>query len=86
MSSLNEVLKDISKKFGENVVRIGVEDLTVDGVLSLGSPSADFSLYGGIPEGRITEFSGAEGSGKTTTAFICAGQYQKKELERMILR
>ena len=43
MSSLNEVLKDISKKFGENVVRIGVEDLTVDGVLSLGSPSADFS-------------------------------------------
>lgn len=82
MSSLNEVLKDISKKFGENVVRIGVEDLTVDGVLSLGSPSADFSLYGGIPEGRITEFSGAEGSGKTTTAFICAGQYQKKELER----
>lgn len=82
MSSLNEVLKDISKKFGENVVRIGVEDLTVDGVLSLGSPSADFSLYGGIPEGRITEFSGAEGSGKTTTAFICAGQYQKKEIER----
>jgi recombination protein RecA len=82
MSTLNEVLKDISKKFGDNVVKIGVEDLTVDGVLSLGSPSADFSLYGGIPEGRITEFSGAEGSGKTTTAFICAGQYQKKELER----
>lgn len=82
MSTLNEVLKDISKKFGDNVVKIGVEDLTVDGVLSLGSPSADFSLYGGIPEGRITEFSGAEGSGKTTTAFICAGQYQKKEIER----
>ena len=36
----------------------------------------------GIPEGRIVEFSGAEGSGKTTTAFICAGMYQKKELER----
>ena len=82
MSNLSEVLKSISKKYGDNVIRIGVEDLTVDGVLSLGSPSADFSLYGGIPEGRITEFSGAEGSGKTTTAFICAGQYQKKELER----
>ena len=82
MSSLNEVLKSISKKYGDNVVKIGVDDLTVDGVLSLGSPSADFSLYGGIPEGRITEFCGAEGSGKTTTAFICAGQYQKKEIER----
>ena len=82
MSNLNEVIKQISKKFGEGVVKFGVEDLSVDGVLSLGSPSADFSLYGGIPEGRIVEFSGAEGSGKTTTAFICAGQYQKKELER----
>lgn len=82
MSNLNEVLKSISKKYGDTVVKIGVDDLTVDGVISLGSPSADFCLYGGIPEGRITEFSGAEGSGKTTTAFICAGMYQKKELER----
>ena len=82
MSNLNEVLKSISKKYGDTVVKIGVDDLTIDGVISLGSPSADFCLYGGIPEGRITEFSGAEGSGKTTTAFICAGMYQKKELER----
>ena len=82
MSNLNDVLKSISKKYGDTVVKIGVEDLTVDGVISLGSPSADFCLYGGIPEGRIIEFSGAEGSGKTTTAFICAGMYQKKELER----
>ena len=82
MSNLNEILKGITKKYGESVVKFGVEDLAVDGVLSLGSPSADFALYGGIPEGRIVEFSGAEGSGKTTTAFICAGMYQKKELER----
>lgn len=82
MSNLNEILKGITKEYGESVVKFGVEDLAVDGVISLGSPSADFSLYGGIPEGRIVEFSGAEGSGKTTTAFICAGMYQKKELER----
>lgn len=62
--NLKETLKAISKKYGENVVKIGCDDLTVDGILSLGSPSADFCLYGGIPEGRIIEFSGAEGSGK----------------------
>lgn len=82
MSNLNDVIKKISKDFGENVVKFGVNDLSIDGMLSLGSPSADFALYGGIPEGRITEFSGAEGSGKTSSAFICAGMYQKKELER----
>ena len=79
---LQGVLKDIAKKYGDNVAKVGVEDLACDGVLSLGSPSADFCLYGGIPEGRIVEFSGAEGSGKTTNAFICAASYQKVEIER----
>ena len=82
MSLLDSVLKDISKKYGENVVKEGVESLEIDGVLPLGSPRADFALYGGIPEGRITEFCGAESSGKTTTAFAVAGQYQRIELER----
>ena len=80
--TLNEVLKSISKKYGNNVVRYGVESLDVDGMLSLGSPGLDFAIYGGIPEGRIVEFSGAEGSGKTTNAFLAAASYQKIELER----
>lgn len=79
---LKSVLKSISKKFGDNVVKIGAESLEVDGILSLGSPSVDFCLYGGLPEGRIIELSGAEGSGKTTTSFLIAASYQKKELER----
>lgn len=79
---LRSSLKDIQKKFGDSVVKIGVEDLGCDGVLSLGSPSFDFCVYGGIPEGRIVEFSGAEGSGKTTTAFIVAASYQREEIKR----
>ena len=79
---LQGVLKDIAKKYGDNVAKVGVEDLACDGVLSLGSPSADFCLYGGIPECRIVEFSGAEVSVKTTNAFICAASYQKVEIER----
>lgn len=46
MSELKSVLKDIAKKYGDSVVKFGVDDLVVDGVLSLGSPSADFALYG----------------------------------------
>lgn len=80
--SLTEVLKGLNKKFGENVVKVGADALEVDGVLSLGSPMADYCLYGGIPEGRIVEFSGAEGSGKTSTAFLVAASFQREEIKR----
>ena len=80
--TLNGVLKDIAKKYGNNVAKFGADDLAIDGVLSLGSPMVDFCLYGGIPEGRIVEFAGAEGSGKTTTAFMAAASYCKAELTR----
>ena len=79
---LEEVLKKIQKQFGDSVVKFGVSDLSLDGVLSLGAPSLDYCVYGGIPEGRIVEYSGAEGSGKTTTAFMTAASYIKVELER----
>ena len=82
MGDLSAVLKDIGKKYGENVVKVGVDDLAIDGVLSLGSPTFDYCVYGGIPEGRIIELSGSEGSGKTTTAFMIAGSYQKEEIKR----
>lgn len=80
--TLNEVLKSIEKKYGDNVAKFGAEDLSIDGVLSLGSPMIDYCLYGGVPEGRIIEFSGAEGSGKTSTSFLVAASYCKEELKR----
>ncbi len=80
--SLSEILKDVNKKYGDKVISVGVEDLTSYGTLSLGSPGFDFCLYNSFPERRIVEFSGAEGSGKTTTAYLLAASYQRKELER----
>lgn len=82
IGTVSDILKDIKKKYGETVASIGAEDLRVDGLLSLGSPSLDFAVYGGIPEGRIVEFSGAEGSGKTTNAFLAAASYQRAEVKR----
>ncbi len=79
---VSSILKSINKKFGENVMKMGVEDLNSYGTLSLGSPSFDFCLYNSFPERRIIEFNGAEGSGKTSTAYIVAASYQRKELER----
>lgn len=80
--ALEDVLKKIKKDYGDSVVKVGVDDLGADGILSLGSPSFDYCVYGGIPEGRVVELSGAEGSGKTTSAFMIAASYQRKEIER----
>ena len=80
--SLSDVLKNISKKYGDNVIKRGVDSLDVDGILSLGTPTFDFAVYGGIPEGRIVEFCGREGGGKTTTAFMVAASYQREEVKR----
>ena len=41
------------------------------------SPRANYLLYGGIPRGRITELSGGEGGGKSTTCLDIVGNAQK---------
>lgn len=82
LECLSDILKDVNKKFGDGVMTLGVEDLTNYGTLSLGSPGFDFCLYNSFPERKIVEFCGAEGSGKTTTAYLVAASYIRKELER----
>lgn len=80
--NLTEILKNISKKYGDGIVHQSVEEMPEFGSLSFGSPSADYCIYNSFPEGRIIEFSGNEGSGKTSSAILLAANYQKKELER----
>lgn len=79
--TLQEILKKIAKTQGENVAKVGVEDLTSYGTLSLGSPGLDFCLYNSFPERKIIELCGAEGSGKTTLAYFICSSFQKKEIK-----
>ena len=80
--TLDSIIKSLHKKYNEDVISVGVNDLRSYGTLSLGSPSLDFCLYNSLPEKRIIEFSGAEGSGKTSLCYITAASFQKKEIER----
>lgn len=80
--TLDSIIKSLHKKYNEDVISVGVNDLRSYGTLSLGSPSLDFCLYNSLPEKRIIEYSGAEGSGKTSLCYITAASFQKKELER----
>ena len=62
--SYSDCIKEISKKFGDRIVNIGVNKAAKT-LFSLGSPSLDFCTYNSIPEGIFIEITGGEGSGKT---------------------
>lgn len=76
MTKCEQLFKDFNKKNGSELFTYGT---TVHNCsrIPFSSPRANYMLYGGIPRGRITEFAGEEGSGKTTTALDIAGNAQK---------
>ena len=80
--TLTEILKDIAKKQGADVISYDIEDLSEYGTLSLGSPGLDFCTYNSFPEKAIIEISGPEGSGKSSLADMICASFQKKEMQR----
>lgn len=76
MTKCEELFKEFNKKSQSELFSVGtsVQDCTR---IPFSSPRANYMLYGGIPRGRITEFAGEEGSGKTTTSLDIAGNAQK---------
>ena len=78
MPTLAEVFKSIEKISGSKSLMQGVEVKDVERI-PLPMVVVNRMLYGGIPKGRMIEFSGAESSGKTSTALLLAGSYQKQD-------
>lgn len=71
MSKLDEALKAVNKTYKTNVINIGVTEKNFERI-KFSSPQLNWLSRGGIPRGKIIEFSGREGSGKTTTALdVC---------------
>ena len=78
---LEKLVDDLNKKFGENALTVGfIKDK--DGNIEIkriptGSFALDVALGGGIPEGRMTQISGAYSSTKTSQAIHILKQAQK---------
>ena len=75
MSQLDVILQGISKKYGD-IVETGVEKVDYKRI-PFSSPRLNYMSFGGLPVGHIHEFSGPEGSGKTSTAFDIIKNAQK---------
>lgn len=78
MATLDDVFKKIEKISGKKALMQGVEIKDVERV-PMPMILVNRMLYGGLPKGRMIEFSGADSSGKTTSALMFAGQYQKQD-------
>ena len=83
-AELDAVIKDINKNFKQNIVANGLEFERTPRI-AFSSPRMNYLLYGGLPEGRLVEFSGDEGSGKTTTALDICHTAQKKYPDKKVL-
>lgn len=79
-SSIDEAIKEIKTKFGdESIMKLGERPKVDVDAIPTGSIGLDWALgIGGLPRGRIVEIFGPESSGKTTLALHVIAEAQKK--------
>ncbi|MEN9921222.1 MAG: protein recombination protein RecA [Candidatus Parcubacteria bacterium] len=79
-SSIEDTLKEIKSKFGEEaIMKLGDRPKTNVDAIPSGSIGLDEALgVGGYPRGRIIEVFGPESSGKTTLTLHAIAEAQKK--------
>ncbi|MEA2451948.1 MAG: recombination protein RecA [Actinomycetota bacterium] len=79
-AALDMAMQQIEKAHGKGaIMRLGDEGLNTDiEVIPTGSLALDIALgVGGLPQGRIVEIYGPEGSGKTTVSLHVIAEAQK---------
>ena len=81
--SVEQIMRKVNKEFGNsNLIRIATEQPRYRRN-PMGAMGFDFPLYGGIPEGRVIQFSGKESSGKTTAACSFVAEYQRRHPDKV---
>ena len=76
MTKSDILFSEYNKKFKEELFTKG-KVIQKCSRIPFSSPRANYLLYGGIPRGRLTEFSGMESGGKTTSCLDIVGNAQK---------
>lgn len=81
MSSVLDIAKSINKAWKTDVLTSA--DLIPECKrFSMGTLSADFALYGGLPEGKLIVYAGESGSGKSLLAALAMAKYQENHPDK----
>lgn len=81
MSKLDDVIKDLNKKFKSEIVHFDNTGYKERKMLKFDVPGLNYPFYGGMPKGIICELIGAEAAGKSSTAMIMVASAQKQFME-----
>ncbi len=76
-----EIAKSINKAWKNETITSG-DVLPECRRFSMGTLSADYALYGGLPEGKLVVYAGESGSCKSLLACLAMAQYQKAHPDR----
>lgn len=81
---LDDLIKQVNKQYKTTLISEGMPDDNVERI-PFSSPRLNYMLYGGIPQGRLIEFFGSEGGGKTTSALDIVKNAQQMFPEKRVL-
>ena len=83
-AKLDEIMKKINKEAKEEIIVRGLPEYEYKRI-PFTSPKMNYITYGGLPLGRLVEFFGEEGGGKTTTALDVVANFQNMYPDREVL-
>lgn len=81
MTKMDELMKTINKKVGEELIHEGLAQFDYERI-PFTSPRLNYMTFGGLPVGKLIEFYGEEHGGKTTTALDVVANYQLMQKEK----
>lgn len=84
MSQLDALINKYNKEADATIISVGIKRFDIPKI-PFSSPRANYVTYGGIPMYRLTEFSGEDSGGKTTSALDIIGNYQKLPESKRVL-
>ena len=83
-AKLEEIMKRVNKETKDEAFVKGMLEYDYEKV-PFTSPKMNYITYGGLPLGRLAEFFGEEGGGKTTTALDIVANFQNIYPDREVL-
>ena len=82
--ALDEIFANLNKTVKSEIATKGLTTYEYTRI-PFTSPRMNYMTFGGLPTGRLYEFYGEEGGGKTTTALDIVANYQNMFPDRDVL-